>query len=98
MEIEIVPISVSDKACSRAKEDAGVRMYFVDSCCLVLSSDEKNLASSINSLRELDIVYASRVLQRMQDCQFLRCIKEGISSRRRGKYLTVEYTLILFWC
>jgi len=40
-----------------------VGMDFVDSCLLVLSSDEENFTFSINSLNELDIVYTRRVLQ-----------------------------------
>ena len=36
---------------------------FVDSCILVLNSDEKNFTFSICSLDELDIVYTTRVLQ-----------------------------------
>jgi len=34
----------------------------VDSCLLVLCSDEENLAFSIDSLDELDIVYTRLVL------------------------------------
>jgi len=40
-----------------------VGMDLVDSCLLVLSSDEENFTFSINSLDELDIVYTRRVLQ-----------------------------------
>jgi hypothetical protein len=38
-------------------------MDLVDSCLLVLSSDEENFTLSTNSLDELDIVNTRRVLQ-----------------------------------
>jgi hypothetical protein len=74
-EIGTVPITVSYEACDRVKEGLGTRIDIVYSCCLVFSSDENDLPTSINSLSELDIMYASRVLQRIQNCQFLRLLR-----------------------
>jgi len=61
-----------------------VGMDLVDSCLLVLSSDEENFPFSTNSLDELDIVYTRRVLQCIQGCQLLKPSKTGIYKRDNG--------------
>ena len=57
------PILVSNQVCDWVHDGMNVGMDLVDSCLFVLSSDEENLAFSINSLDKLDILYTRRVLQ-----------------------------------
>jgi hypothetical protein len=57
------PILVTNQVCDWEHDGTNVGMDLVDSCFLVLSSDEENFTFSINSLDELDIVYTRRVLQ-----------------------------------
>ncbi len=54
-----------DEVCDYAKESARVGAYFVDGCLFIFSTNENNLAFSINSLREFDIVNTRRVFQCM---------------------------------
>jgi hypothetical protein len=57
------PILVSNQVCDWVHDGMNVGMDLVDSCLLVLSSDEENFTFTINSLDELDIVYTRRVFQ-----------------------------------
>ena len=57
------PILVSSQECDWVHDGMNVGMDLVDSCLLVLSSDEENFTFTIDSLDELDIVYTRRMLQ-----------------------------------
>jgi len=59
------PIPVSDEVCDGTKDDVSVGRDLVHGCRFVFGSNEKNLASTVNSLNELDVVYSRCVFQRM---------------------------------
>ena len=55
------PTLVSNQVRDWVHDGMKVGVDLVDSCLVVLSSDEENLTLSVNSLDELDIVYTRRV-------------------------------------
>jgi hypothetical protein len=75
------PISVSNEVGDRAKDGVSLERYLVDGCLFILSSNENDLAFSINSLSKLDVVYTRPVFQCIQDFQFLRRSKAGIGRK-----------------